>query len=195
VKRVRIAAWLAVAFALGFIAWPLTTLILHEEEKFDALFIGGPFAMTEHNGRAVTDKDYAGKAKAIFFGFTYCPDVCPTTLARLTVLMEKLGPDAEKLQVILVSVDPGRDTPEVLKAYLAAFDPRIIGLTGTTEQLAKFAKSYRVFYERIPGPDGDYTLNHSAGIYLFKASGELQGTVDAHEPDETAIRKLKLVVN
>ncbi len=194
-KKVRIAAWLVVAFVLGIIAWPLTALLLHEEEKFDALFIGVPFAMTDRNGRAVTEKDYAGKAKAIFFGFTFCIDVCPTTLARLTVLMEKLGPDAEKLQVILVSVDPERDTPEVLKTYLAAFDPRMTGLTGSPEQLAAFAKSYRVFYERIPRPDGNYTLNHSAGIYLFKASGEFQGTVNAHESDETAILKLKLVVN
>jgi protein SCO1/2 len=81
------------------------------------------------------------------------------------------------------------------KTYLAAFNPRMIGLTGSPEQLAAFAKSYRVVYERIPGPDGNYTMNHSAGIYLFKASGEFQGTVDAHESDETAIRKLKLVIN
>lgn len=194
-KRIRIALWLAVAFALGVIAWPLATSLLHEEEKLDALFIGGSFAMTDHNGRAVTEEDYAGKAKAIFFGFTYCPDVCPTTLARLTEVMEKLGPDAEKLQVILVSVDPERDTPDVLKAYLAAFDSRMIGLTGTPEQLAAFAKSYRVFYEKVPGQDGNYTLNHSAGVFLFRKSGEFQGTIDREESDKVALEKLKMLLD
>lgn len=193
-KRLRIALWLAVAFALGVFAWPLATSLLNEEERLNAQFIGGPFAMTDHNGRAVTEKDYAGKAKAIFFGFTYCPDVCPATLARLTVLMEKLGPDAEKLQVILVSVDPERDMPDVLKGYLASFGPRIIGLTGTPEQLAAFAKSYRVFYEKVPGQDGNYTLNHSAGVFLFRKSGEFQGTIDREESDGVALEKLKMLL-
>lgn len=194
-KRIRIAAWLIVAFVLGIIAWPLATYLLHDEEKSNALFIGGPFAMMDHNGRAVTEKDYAGKAKAIFYGFTYCPDVCPTTLARLTMLMEKLGPDAEKLQVILVSVDPERDTPEVLKTYLTAFDPRMIGLTGTPEQLADFAKAYRFFYEKVTEPDGSYTMNHSAGVFLFRKSGEFQGTIDSKESDNVALAKLKMLLD
>lgn len=193
-NRIRISAWLAVAFVLGAIAWPVSTSLLHKEDKFDALFIGGPFAMIDHNSRAVTERDYAGKAKALFFGFTYCPDVCPTTLARLTGLMEKLGPDAEKLQVILVSVDPERDTPDVLKAYLAAFDPRMIGLTGTPEQLGAFAKSYRVFYEKVPGQDSNYTLNHSAGVFLFRKSGEFQGALDGEESDKVVLEKLYMLL-
>jgi len=188
-------AWLAVAFVFGIIAWPLTNSLLHDEDKLDVLFIGGPFAMTDHNGRAVTEKDYASKAKAIFFGFTYCPDVCPTTLARLTVLMEELGPDAEKLQVILVSVDPERDTPDVLKSYLEAFDPRFVGLTGTPDQLAAFARNYRIFYEKVPDSSGGYTMNHSAGVFLFGKSGEFQGTIDREETDKVALEKLNLLLN
>ena len=107
----------------------------------------------------------------------------------------RLGPDAEKLQVILVSVDPERDTPDVLKAYLAAFDPRIIGLTGTPEQLADFAKAYRFFYEKVPGSDSSYTMNHSAGVFLFRKSGEFQGTVDSEESDKVALEKLKMLLD
>lgn len=128
---------------------------------------------------------------AMFFGFTYCPDVCPTTLSRLSALMEKLDSDADKLQLVLVSVDPERDTPPVLKEYLRAFDPRFVGLSGTSEQLAAMAKNYRIFYEKVPDASGGYTMNHSAGIYLFDAAGQFTSTIDREESDEVAIAKLK----
>lgn len=177
------------------VARPLLTYWFHQEEGTWTFRIGGPFAMTDHNGRAVTEKDYAEKAKAIFAGFTYCPDVCPTTLTRLSGLMQKLGSDADKLQVILVSVDPERDTPEVLKTYLAAFDPRFAGLTGTPDQLAAFAKTFRIFYEKVPDSSGGYTMNHSASVLLFRKSGEFQGTVDREESDKVAFEKLKMLLD
>jgi protein SCO1/2 len=153
--------------------------------------IGGPFAMTDQNGNAVTEKAYAGNPMAIFFGFTYCPDICPTTLSRLSTLIEKLGPLADKIQVILVSVDPERDTPAVLKTYLEAFNPRFVGLTGTPEQLADFAKRFRAFYERAPAENGEYTMNHTAGILLFDSKGGFTGTLDPHEEDNVALQKLR----
>ncbi|MFN0195075.1 MAG: SCO family protein [Aestuariivirga sp.] len=156
--------------------------------------IGGSFAMTDHNGQPVTEKSYAGRATAIFFGFTFCPDICPTTLARLSALTAKLGPDGLRLQVILVSVDPERDTPKVLKEYLAAFDPSFVALTGTPEQLASFAKTYLAFYEKVPVSSGGYTMNHSAGVYLFDAAGAFVDTLDAHETDDVALQKLKRLV-
>jgi len=177
------------------VAQPLLNYLFHREEELWTFRISGPFAMTDHNGRPVTEKDFAGKAKAIFAGFTHCPDVCPTTLARLSGLMQKLGSDADKLKIVLVSVDPERDTPEVLKVYLAAFDPRFVGLTGSPEQLGVFAKTFRIFYEKVPDSSGGYTMNHSAGVLLFRKSGEFQGTIDREESDKVALEKLKMLLD
>jgi protein SCO1 len=192
VKKLRIVLW---TFAIMAILVAGVGIYLDSKPKDDQLVaafkIGGPFSMTDHNGQAVTEKNYAGKALAVFFGFTYCPDVCPTTLSRLSSLMDTLGPDAKKIQVILVSVDPERDTPAVLKAYISAFDPRFVGLTGTPDQLANFAKSYRAFYEKVPAANGEYTMNHSAGVFLFDGRGVFQSTLDTHEKTDVVIKKLK----
>lgn len=154
--------------------------------------IGGPFTMTDQDGRAITKQDLDQTAVALFAGFTHCPDICPTTLLRLSSLLEQLGDASEKIRVILVSVDPERDTPQVLKSYLAAFKGDFTGMTGTPEQLKGFAQAYRLFYEKS-GTGNDYTMNHSAGVYLFKKGGAFQGTLDQHEPDDVALRKLKLL--
>lgn len=192
---IRVAAWVLVAMAVVLLGQPLLSQVFHQEQEVSAFSIGGPFAMTDHNGRAVTEKNFAGKAMAIFAGFTYCPDVCPTTLARLSDLMDKLGPDADRLQVMLVSVDPERDTPDVVKTYLSAFDPRFVGLTGSPAQLADFAKSFRIFYEKVPVSGGGYTMNYSAGVFLFRKSGEFQGTIDREESDTVVLEKLKMLVD
>ncbi len=194
-KSIRIVAWVLVAMAVVFLGRPLISQVFHEEEEVKAFTVGGPFTMTDHNGRAVTEKDFSGKAMAMFAGFTYCPDVCPTTLVRLSGLMDKLGPYADKLQVVLVSVDPERDSADVLKTYLSAFDSRFVGLTGTPAQLTALAKSFRIFYEKVPVSNGGYTMNHSAGVFLFKKSGEFQGTIDLEESDNVALEKLRMVVD
>lgn len=154
--------------------------------------IGGPFMMLDQHGRTVTKQDLDQSAVALFAGFTHCPDVCPTTLLRLSNLMKQLGPDADKVRVVLVSVDPERDTPQVLKSYLEAFEGDFTGITGTPEQLKAFAKAYRLFYEKS-GTGSDYTMNHTAGVFLFKRGGAFQGTLDQHEPDDAALRKLKML--
>ncbi|WP_373504716.1 SCO family protein [Aestuariivirga sp.] len=140
----------------------------------------------------MTQQDLDQTAVALFAGFTHCPDVCPTTLLRLSNLLEQLGGDADKVRVVLVSVDPERDTPQVLKSYLEAFEGDFTGMTGTPEQLKAFAKAYRLFYEKS-GTGSDYTMNHTAGVFLFKKGGAFQGTLDQHEPDDTALRKLKML--
>lgn len=191
----RFMLWGLIVAALVAVGTILAVRSAGEKDQVSSIIkIGGPFTMTNQNGDAVTEKTYADRAMAIFFGFTYCPDVCPTTLARLTNLKAKLGPDALRLQVILVSVDPERDTPNVLKEYLASFDPSFVALTGTPEQLASFAKTYRAFYEKVPDNSGGYTMNHSAGVYLFDPGGEFAGTITVHETDEIALQKLKRLV-
>ncbi len=143
--------------------------------------IGGPFSMVDQNGRVVTEADFAEKPKAMFFGFTSCPDVCPTMLYQMTVWLKELGPLADRISPIFVSVDPDRDTPSVIRDYLTAFDPRITGLTGTPRQLAAFARNHGIVYEKVPVDDGEYTVNHTAGILLFDADGAYRGTADYHD--------------
>jgi protein SCO1 len=194
-KTLRYLLWALVA-----VAFSGTVIFMFREQEAPELdagkvFIGGAFAMTDQNGKSVTEKNYAGKAKAMFFGFTYCPDICPTTLARMANLMQLLGTDADKLQVILISVDPERDTPAVLKPYVEAFDARFVGLTGTPEQLAAFAKGYRFFYEKVPTSNGDYTMDHSAGVFLYDANGQFKSTLDPHEKDDVVLKKLRLLID
>jgi protein SCO1/2 len=154
--------------------------------------IGGAFTMTDQDGRAITKLDLDQTAVALFAGFTHCPDICPTTLLRLSSLRKQLGSEADKIRVILVTVDPERDTPELLKSYLSSFEDDFTGMTGTAKQLKSFAKVYRLFYEKS-GTGSDYTMNHTAGVFLFRKGGTFHGTIDQHEPDNVALSKLKML--
>ncbi|MCX5495468.1 SCO family protein [Kaistia dalseonensis] len=160
-----------------------------------SLGIGGPINLVAASGARFTSADLEGKPHAIFFGFTHCPNVCPTTLSDLTLDLDDLGPLADRLKVLFVSVDPERDTPQIMKDYLSAFDPRIIGLTGTPTEIAAIAKDYHVFYEKVPTADGDYTMNHTAGVYLMNAKGEFTGTISFEEERDVQIAKLKRLAN
>lgn len=138
--------------------------------------IGGPFTLVDQDGRTVTDASFRGKYMLIYFGFTYCPDVCPTSLARNTDALRLLGPPAaDRIVPILISVDAERDTPEKMKQYVEAFDPRLVGLTGSAEQIAKAAEAYRVFYGKVPAaadaPPNSYLVDHSAFTYLMGPDG------------------------
>jgi protein SCO1 len=138
-----------------------------------ALTVGGPFSLIDGDGRPVTDQTWHGKYMLVYFGYTYCPDVCPTTLTNLSDALDKLGAKADRLQPLFITVDPKRDTPPVVKQYAAAFGPRIIGLTGSAEQIAAAAKAYRVYYAEHrtgTGPD-DYSMDHSSVLYLMGPDG------------------------
>jgi protein SCO1/2 len=128
--------------------------------------IPAAFVLTNQDGRTIKEKDLLAKPTVVFFGYTFCPDACPTTLARLTALMKALGPEADRLNVAFVTVDPARDTPGQLKKYLSSFDPRIQGLTGSDAAVAKAAKEYSVFYQKAPLPGGGYSMDHSTAVYL-----------------------------
>ena len=156
-----------------------------------AVAIGGPFRLTDQDGQPLGSDDLKGKPFAVFFGFTRCPEICPTTLTELATLMQKLGPDADRMHFVFVSLDPTRDTPEVLKQYISVFDKRIVGLTGSEPDVAAVAKSYRVFWEKVPTANGDYTLNHSASVYLMDATGNLVGTLAYQEDMDVALTKLR----
>jgi len=135
---------------------------------------GRELALTDHNGRPVTLADFRGKVVTVFFGFTHCPDVCPTTLAEMAKVMQELGPDADKVRVLFVTVDPERDTPELLRRYVPSFHASFLGLHGDAEAIARTAKEFKIFYQKQPLPGGGYTVDHSAGTYIFDRQGRLR---------------------
>jgi protein SCO1/2 len=136
--------------------------------------IGGPFTLTDETGKRVTDKDYRGRYMLVFFGFTACPDICPAGLQLMSAVLDKLGPKADRITPILISVDPERDTPQKLAAYVKNFNPRLVGLTGTPEEIAAVAKAYKVFYQKVPNKDApaNYGMDHTSIIYLMDPNGD-----------------------
>lgn len=136
-----------------------------------AAAIGGPFRLIDQNGQPFGDQDLKGKTFLVFFGFTHCPDVCPTTLFEISEIMRKLGPAADRTAALFISVDPERDTPEAMRDYLASFDPHLRGLTGDAAALNAVAKAYRVYYKKVPLEGDDYTMDHTAIVYLMDKDG------------------------
>ena len=176
-----LAALMLLAYAVG-----ATSSHAQQEERsaaelMDAVMwnrepIGGPFALTDQNGVRRTDADFRGKFKLVYFGFTYCPDVCPTDLQQIGLAVDRLGPAGEMVQPIFITVDPARDTPQHLKDYMPIFHPRFVGLTGDADAVRAAARAYRVYYKKIEWDDrSDYTVDHSAFIYLMGRDGEYLG--------------------
>lgn len=157
-----------------------------------------PFTLTDMNGAPVTEKTYLGKPTLWFFGFTHCPDICPTTLGALTNWLNQLGPDAAKLNVVFVSIDPARDTPANLKQYVTSFHPHITAATGTEEQLQSMTKQFMVYYAKVPVKPGEdpnnYMMSHSSGILMADKDGIFKGMLDAHDADTDALAKLKSLI-
>lgn len=176
---------LATAWALFRPGGPLV------ERSEPGIEIGGPFTLATHSGSTLSDRDLAGQPFAVFFGFTHCPEICPTTLWEMSEALKELGPDAERLRVLFVSVDPTRDTPEFLASYLQSFDPRVVGLTGSEEEVAAVGKAYRAYWEKVPTEDGDYTVNHTASVYLMDGRGRFAGTIAYGEQHQVRMEKLR----
>src|SRR6516165_6378760 len=151
--------------------------------------IGGPFKLTDQNEQMVTDQDLKGRPFLVFFGFTHCPDVCPTTLFEVSEILRALGPGADRTRALFITVDPERDTPAVIKDYLSSFDPHLSGLTGDPAAIAAAAKAYRVYFKKVPLDEGGYTMDHTAIVYLMDKVGRfvspfnLKRTIDAAAAD------------
>ncbi len=138
------------------------------------LKIGGPFTLTDHNGNKITEESFAGQYKLIYFGFTYCPAICPTELQKITKVLNELGPYGDQIQPLLITIDPERDTPDVLKEYVSLFHPRLIGLTGTQPQIDNVLKNYRIFATKVEDDNlNEYTMDHSTFIYLMGPNNDL----------------------
>ena len=156
--------------------------------------IGGPFQLVDQNGRTVTEADLRGKWSLIYFGYTHCPDACPTTLNEIAIALDDLGPKRDAVRPVFITVDPERDTPEVLKSYVTSFDAPILALTGTPEAVAQAAKYYRVYYAKHPEPGGDYSMDHSSVIYVMDPEGRFTATFTPESsPEDIAARLKKLL--
>ena len=158
--------------------------------------LGGPFTLTDQNGAKRSDNEFRGKYMLVFFGYTFCPDVCPTTLAVMAAALDKMGSGADRIVPVFISVDPARDKPEVLKAYLSAFGPRFVGLTGTEDEIAATAKAYRVYIQAHKDDGENYTVDHSGVVYLMDKSGAFLAnySLDA-SPDKLAADLTKQTIN
>jgi protein SCO1/2 len=182
------------AFTAGLVVCFAAVLLLNERlssprATTPTAAIGGPFRLIDQNQRTVTDADFKGRPFLVFFGFTHCPDVCPTTLFEISEVLHQLGPDADRLGALFITVDPERDTPAALKDYLSSFDPHLEGLTGDLDGITAVAKAYRVYFKKVPLDDGSYTMDHTAIVYLMDKEGRfvapfsLKRTADASAAD------------
>ena len=154
--------------------------------------IGGPFTLVDHTGKTVTEEDYGGRFMLIYFGFTYCPDACPTTLTTMGEALDIIGPAADKIVPLLISVDPERDTPEQLAMYVRHFHPSLLGLTGTADQVAQAAKAYRVYYAKVKekgSDEDDYTMDHTSIVYLMGPDGTFRAHFAGHATSPEAMAK------
>jgi len=161
----------------------------------DPTKIGGSFTLVDHHGNQVTERNYLGKPTLVFFGFTFCPDICPTTLYELSNVLGELKEDAAKLNVLFITVDPERDTPEHLALYLSSFDPRIIGLSGTSDHVAEAMKAYQIYARKQPLKDGGYTMDHTASVFMMDAQGKYAGTISHRDPASVMRGKIRRLLD
>ena len=153
--------------------------------------VGGPFHLEDQNGKPISDQDMKGRPFLVFFGYTHCPDVCPTTLFEISEVMKSLGTDADRTGVLFITVDPERDTPAVLKDYLSSFDPHLRGLTGDPDAIAATLKAYRVYAKKIPLKDGDYTMDHTAIVYVMDKNGRFVAPLNLKQTPAAAADQLR----
>ena len=192
-RTIRVLA-LAAAFLAGAAALAAIAVVLWPrggEMAVSPSAVGGPFKLTDQNGRTVTEADFKGKPFLVFFGFTHCPDVCPTALFDMSEAFRRLGPDAEKLSALFITVDPERDTPEKLKEYLQSFHPRIVALTGTRADIDAVTKAYKAYAKKVPLDGGEYTMDHSAIVYLMDREGRFVAPFNLKRPADEAAADLR----
>lgn len=194
-KQIRLLLWLLVALAMAGMAALLIRQPITNAPIEDAVTIGGPFTLTGGDGKPFSSTRLAGRPYAIFFGFTRCPDVCPTTLARLARLRRQLGHGDDSFAIVFVTVDPERDRPQDVGRYTALFDTPVIGLTGSPAQIDQVKKQFGVFSQKVEQPGGEYSVDHTAATFLFGPDGKFVATIAPDEGDPAALAKLKRITS
>ena len=194
VKRFRIMIWVAIVVVAGVLGW-LTLEMTRTRQDIASGPYGVPFQLVAQDGKPITEQAFRGKPSAVFFGFTHCPEVCPTTLFELDGWLAKVDPDGKKLNAYFVTVDPERDTPEIINQYVSNVSKRIVGISGPPEKVADVIKGFRVYAKKVPvdekQPNGDYTMDHTASVFLLDGAGRFAGTIAYEENPETAVQKLE----
>lgn len=181
------------AVAAGVVHWPRRSPATAVATGDAA--IGGAFRLVDQDGRPVDQTTLNGKPAVIYFGFTFCPEICPTTLASMGRWIRDLGPDADRLNFVFVTIDPERDTPAQMRLYLSSFDRHIRGYSGSPAQIAAMAKAWRVYYRKVPTGGGDYTMDHSTPVYLMDAKGHFAGLIAYQESEADSVAVLKALLN
>lgn len=189
IRTIRTWLWVAVV-ALALTAGT-AAFLLRQPQPVAGSFGVAEFDLVDQDGNAVDESLFAGHPSVLFFGFTHCPEVCPTTMAEMSAWFEALGEEGADLRAYFVSIDPERDTPAVLGDYVSWVSDRITGITGDPQQIAAIAKAWGVFYEKVPLNGGDYTMDHTASVFLLDRNGEFQGTIAYREDMATALGKLR----
>ncbi|MEP7453055.1 SCO family protein [Phyllobacterium sp. SB3] len=192
IRLLRYGLWAGIAALSIFLV--LTYISGRQTTAPRAVELGTSFNLIDQNGNPITEAAFKGHPTALFFGFTHCPEVCPTTLFEMADWLNKLGDEGRDLRVFFVSVDPERDTPEVMKGYTAAFTDRITGITGKPEEIDKLVKSWRIYAKKVPTENGDYTMDHTASVMLLDRDSRLKSTIDYKENSDVALKKLKLLI-
>ncbi len=167
-----------IGLGVGFFAFKPAPVV-----QTTASLVGGPFALTDHDGKPLTDADMKGKPFLVFFGFTHCPDICPAKLFEISQVLNIVEKDKPEISALFVSVDPERDTPEILKNYVSSFNPRIVGLTGDQASIDNVVKAYRAYAKKVPQEDGEYTMDHTSIVYLMNGKGEFVTSLDMSKRD------------
>ena len=181
-----------VVFLLGALALAAAAILTFSpgrQGQSGTASVGGPFTLTTQEGKPLTDADLRGAPFLVFFGFTHCPDICPTKLFEISETLRAAGPKGEKLRALFVTVDPERDTPEVMKSYLGSFDPRIVGLSGDRPAIVAVIKAYRAYSRKVPLNDDDYTMDHTALVYLMGKDGNFIGAFNIEQPPAQAAQE------
>lgn len=195
-RTFRIVAWglVAAVLVMLMIASYLTMRAEHMNQS-GIPAVGKPFRLTSHQGQVVDNASLAGKPYLAFFGFTHCPDICPTTLFELSGMMSELGDQANEFNVIFITVDPERDTPQLLQEYMTSFDPRILALRGSESDTQAAVKAFAAYARKVPTDGNTYTMDHTAGVYLMDAFGVFRSMLDMHEPQEVRLQKIRNVLD
>lgn len=194
VRIFRLVVWAAIVLLGGFLLISMQfpeSRVASQTTTTGTAKVGGPFSLLTPTGERVDNQSLAGRPYVAFFGFTYCPDICPTTLFELTDLMAELGPDADSFEVLFITVDPERDTPAALASYMTSFDSRITALRGSATETENTLESFSAYAKKVSLETGGYTMDHTAGVFLIRPDGGFAGMMDMHEPRETKLEKLR----
>lgn len=191
-RILRIAVWAVIAALSLFLVF--TYANTRFSDRGGAVQLGAPFNLKDQDGAPITEAAFKGHPTVLFFGFTHCPEVCPTTLFEISDWLKTLGDEGKDLRVFFISVDPERDTPEVMKGYTSAFTDRITGITGNPQEVEKLLKGWKIYAKKVPTENGDYTMDHTASVILLDRNARLKSTIDYKESPDVALKKLRLLV-